>query len=81
MSKRANGEGCVYKDRVRGSWIGEYTIITSSGLRKRKRCRAKTQREALKKIKEIKRSAPWTRRSRCRAWAVETGPPARGPRC
>ena len=56
MSKRANGEGCVYKDRVRGSWIGEYTIITSSGLRKRKRCRAKTQREALKKIEEIKRS-------------------------
>jgi len=55
MSKRANLEGSVFQT-ASGMWRGAIQTGNQGGKRKRVYVSAKTQREALQKIREIKRS-------------------------
>lgn len=52
MSKRGNGEGTIFKDNKRNRWVGQYTIYTINGT-KRKSIYGKTRAEVRDKLAEI----------------------------
>lgn len=52
MAKRGNNEGSIYKDRARNRWIGQYTINTSDGT-KRKSVYGATRAEVRDKLAVI----------------------------
>lgn len=56
MSKRRdNGEGCIYREKRSGKWLGKFQIgYTSKGERKYKFCSGKTSKEVKLKMKELK---------------------------
>lgn len=54
MTKRANGEGTIYRE-AGGRWVGMVYVRTAEGARKRKTVRAATQKEVKKQLQEIVR--------------------------
>lgn len=52
MAKRGNGEGSIFKDNTRNRWIGQYTIKTNEGT-KRKSIYGATRSEVSKKLNAI----------------------------
>jgi integrase len=53
MTRRANNEGSVYRDRGRGDWIAAVTFEGPDGKRRRRRRRAPTQRAAQRLRREM----------------------------
>ena len=52
--RRSNGEGCIYKEQRSGRWVGKFEIgHDSKGNRRFKTCRAKTEREVRRLLKDL----------------------------
>src|SRR5262249_12312530 len=54
--RRGRGEGCVY-ERPDGLWVATISNIDGNGRRRRATAYAKTKREALEKLDELRRKA------------------------
>lgn len=52
MAKRGNGEGSIFKDKKRDRWIGQYTINTTTG-KKRKSIYGSTRSEVRDRLNTI----------------------------
>jgi len=52
MAKRGNGEGSIYKDNIKNRWVGQYTINTIQGI-KRKSVYGATRVEVRDKLADI----------------------------
>jgi len=55
--RRANGEGSVFWDKRRRRWIAEISTVDPTGKPKRVARSAKTQAEALRLLKQLRRLA------------------------
>ena len=51
--KRRNGEGTFYKDPTKNRWVGEVLLEDALGRPMRRRVSAKTEREAMSKLKDL----------------------------